>query len=136
MDSALNLTVKRARPISFSLTGREPGKETSNRRVDDRRRATDLRKDDLSGRPLSEQATFDRIAAADKRVRCLKRRPAEPKQSRAVSEHTQLKRAVPFSWPDETPSDSLDRAPVGETQALRSSWGELDDRLAKHDALL
>jgi hypothetical protein len=53
-----------------------------------------------------------------------------------LSEQPQLKRAVPFSPPDETPSDSLDLAPVGETQALRSGWGEFDDRLTKHDALL
>lgn len=135
MDSALNLTVERARPISFSLTSGETREETANRRADDRRRAADLRKDDLSGRPLGEQATLNRIAAANKRVRCLKLRPAESKQSRTASQQPQLKVAVSFSGSDETPSDSLDLAPVGEAQALSSGWGELDDGLTKHDAL-
>ena len=136
MDSALNLTVERARPIPLSTTSGEAWEETANRRADDRRRAADLRKDDLSGRPLGEQTALNRITAADKRVRCLKRRPAEPKQSWALSEQPQLKRAVSFSRPDETPSDSLELAPVDETQVLRSSWGEFDDGLAKYDALL
>ena len=115
MDSALNLTVERARPIPFSLTSGEAWEETANRRADDKRRAADLRKDDLSGRPLGEQATLNPIAAADERVRSLERRPAEPKQRRAASEHPQLKRAIPFSGPHETPTDSLDFAPIGET---------------------
>jgi hypothetical protein len=115
MDSALNLTVERARPIPLPLTSGKAWEETANRRADYRGRAIDLREDDFSGRPLSQQATLNRIAAADKHVRCLKRRPAEPKQSRAVSEQPQLERAAPFSWPDETPSDSLDLAPVGKT---------------------
>jgi hypothetical protein len=38
--------------------------------------------------------------------------------------------------PDETPSDSLDLAPVGETKVLRSGASEFDDRPLKHDALL
>jgi hypothetical protein len=115
MDSALNLTVERACPIPFSLTSGEAWEEAANRRADDGGRAANLRKDNLPGRPLGEQTTLNRIAAADKRVSCLKRRPAKPKQSRAVSEHPQLKPAVPLSRPDETPSDSLDLAPVRET---------------------
>jgi hypothetical protein len=95
-----------------------------------------LRKGDLSGRPLGEQATLDRIAAADKRARRLNRRPAEPKQARTAPEQPQLEHAVPFSLPDETPSDSLDLAPVGETKVLRSGASEFDDRPLKHDALL
>jgi hypothetical protein len=78
---------------------------------------------------------MDRIAAADKSVRCFERRRTEPKQSGASSEHPQLERAVPLSWPDDTPRDSLDFAPVGETQILRSRRGELDERITKHDAL-
>ena len=135
MGSALNLTVERARPIPFSLTRGETREETADRRADDGRRAADLRKDDLSDRPLSEQATMDWIAAADKPVRCFKGRPAEPKQSRASSEHPQLERAVPLSWPDDTPSDSLDFAPVGDTEVLRTGRGELDEGITKHDAL-
>jgi len=115
MHSALNLAVERARPIPFSPMTGEPREETANRRPDDGRRTADLRKDDLSDRPLSEQATMDRIAASDKPVRRFKCRPAEPKQSRAPSEHPQLERAVPLSRPDNTPSHSLDFAPVGET---------------------
>jgi hypothetical protein len=46
-----------------------------------------------------------------------------------VSEQPQLERAAPFSRSDKTPSDSLDLAPVGETQALRPSWGEFDEWL-------
>lgn len=136
MGSALNLTVERARPIPFPLTRGEAWKETANRRADDERRATDLRKDNLSGRPLGEQAALNRIAAADKRVRRQKRRAAEAKQSRTVSKESQLERAVAFSWTDETPSDALDRAPVSETQALRAGGRELDDGVTKHDALL
>ena len=115
MDSTLNLTVERARPIPFSLTGGEAREEAANRRTDDRRRATDLRKGDLSGRPPGEQAALDRIAAADKRARRLKRRPAEPKQARTAAEQPQLEHAVPFSLPDETPSDLFDLAPICET---------------------
>jgi len=115
MDSALNLTVERTRPIPFSLTGSKAWEETANRRADDKRRAADLRKDDLSGRPLGEQATLNRIAAADERVRSLERRPAEPKQRRAASEQPQLKRPIPLSWPDEAPSDPLNLSPIGET---------------------
>ena len=114
MDSALNLTVERTRPISLSLTGGEAREETANRRADDRRGAADLRKDDLASGPLGKQATLNRIAAADERLRCLKRGLAEPKQSRAASEQPQLKRAVPFSRSDETPSHSLDLAPIGD----------------------
>jgi hypothetical protein len=136
MYPALNLTVERTPPIPFSLTSRETREETANRRSDDGRRAPDLRKDDLSDRPLSEQATMNRIAAADEPVRCFKRRRAEPKQSRASSEYPQLEGAVPLSWPDDTPSDSLDFAPVGDTQVLRSRRGELDKGITKHDALL
>lgn len=136
MHAALNLTVERPRPIPFSPTTGETREETANRRADDGRRAVDLRKDDLPDRPQSEQATMDRIAAADKSVRCFKRRPAEPKQSRTSSEHPQLEGAVPLSWPDDTPRDSLDFAPVGETQILRSRRGELDEGITKHDALL
>ena len=136
VDSALNLTVERARPIPLSLTSGEAWEEAADRRTDDRRRATDLRKGDLSGRPSGEQPTLDRIAAADKRVRRLNLRPAEPKQAGTAPEQPQLEHAVPFPLPDETPSDSLDLAPVGETKELRSSSGEFDDRLAKHDALL
>lgn len=136
MDPALNLTVERARPIPFSLTTGKTREETVNRRTDNGRRASDLRKDDLPDGPLSEQATVDRIAAADKPVCCFKGRRAEPKQSRTSSEHPQLERAVPLSWPDETPSDSFDFAPIGETQVLRSRRRELDEGITKHDALL
>jgi hypothetical protein len=136
VDSALNLTIERARPIPFSLTSGEAREKATNRRTDDRRRATDLRKGNLSGRPPGEQATLDRIAATDKRVRRLNRRPAEPKQARTASEQPQLEHAVPLSLPDETVSDSLDLAPVNETKVLRSGLGEFDDRLVKHDALL
>jgi hypothetical protein len=135
VDSALNLTVERTRPIPLPLTSGKAWKETANRRADDRGRAIDLREDDFSGRPPGEQATLNRIAAADKNVRCLKRRPAEPKQRRAVSEKAQLERAAAFSWPDETPSDSLDLAPVGKTQALRPGGRELNDGLPQHDPL-
>lgn len=136
MHSALNLTVERARPTPFSLTSGEAREETANRRSDDWRRAADLLKHDLSDRPPGEQATIDRIAAADEPVRRLKGRPAEPKQSRASSEHPQLERAVPLSRADETARDSLDFAPVGGAQALSSGRGVLDDRLAKPHALL
>jgi hypothetical protein len=115
MDSALNLTVERTRPISLSLTGGEAREETANRRADDRRGAADLRKDDLASGPLGKQATLNRIAAADERLRCLKRGLAEPKQSRAASEQPQLKRPIPLSWPDEAPSDPLNLSPIGET---------------------
>jgi hypothetical protein len=136
MDSALNLTVERARPIPFSLTSGEAREEATNCRADDRRRAGNLRKGDLSGPPPGEQATLDRIAAADKRARRLKRRPTEPKQARTAPEQPQLEHAVPFSLPDETASDSLDLTPVGETKVLRSGSREFDDGLVKHDALL
>jgi hypothetical protein len=136
MNAALNLTVERARPIPLSLTSGEAREEPANRRTDDRRRASDLRKGDLSGRPSGEQPTLDRIAAADKRARRLNLRPAEPKQARTASEQPQLEDAVPFSLPDETPSDSLDLTPIGETKVLRSGSGEFDDRLVKRDALL
>lgn len=136
MDSALNLTVERTSPIPFSLTSGKAREEAANRRTDDRRRATDLRKGDLSDRPPGEQSTLDRIAAGDERVPRLNRRPAEPKQARTASEQPQLEDAVPFSLPDETPSDSLDLAPVGETKVLRSDSREFDDGLVKHDALL
>jgi hypothetical protein len=115
MDSALNLTVERARPIPLPLTSGKAWEETANRRADDRGRAINLREDDFSGRPLGQQATLNRIAATGKNVRGLKRRPAEPKQRRAVSQQPQLERAAPLSWPDKTPSDSLDFAPVGKT---------------------
>lgn len=122
MDSALNLTVERTRPIPSSLTSSKAWEEPANRRADDGRGAADLVESDLSGRPLGEQPTLDRIAAAGKRFRRLKRRPPEPEQSRTVSEQPQLERAAPFSCPDEPPSDSLDLAPVGETQAFRAGW--------------
>src|SRR3954469_6112409 len=115
MDSALNLTVERARPIPFSLTSGEAREEAANRRTNNRWRAADLRKGDLSGWPLGEQAAFDWIAAADKRARRLNPRPAELKQARTASEQPQLEQAVPLSSSDETPSDSLDLMPVGET---------------------
>ena len=115
MDSALNLAIEGARPIPFSLTSGEAREEPPNRRADDGRRTADLRKDDLSGRSPGEQTTLDLIAAADERVRSLERRQAEPKQRRAASEHPQLKCAIPFSGPHETPSDSLDLAPISET---------------------
>jgi hypothetical protein len=136
VDSALNLTVERTGPVPFSLARGEAWEEAANRRTDDQGRATDLRKGDLSGRPLGEQATLDRIAAADKRARRLNRRPPEPKQARTASEQPQLERAVPFSLPDETPSDSLHFTPVGETKVLRSGSCEFDDRPVKGDALL
>lgn len=136
MGSALNLTVERSRPIPFSLTSGEAREETSNRRADDGRRPADLLKDDLSDRPPCEQATMNRITAADKPVRRLKGRPTEPKQGRASSEHPQLEHAVPLSQPDETARDSLDLAPVGDTQTLSSGRGELHDRLEKPHALL
>jgi hypothetical protein len=115
MHSALNLTVERARPIPFSLTSGKTWEETANRRADDGRRASDLRKDDLSNWALSEQAAMNRITASDQSVRCFKRRRTEPKQSRTSSENSQRERAVPLSRPDDTPSDSLDFAPVRET---------------------
>jgi hypothetical protein len=136
MDSTLNLTVERSCPIPFSLTSGEAREETANRRADDGRRTADLLKDDLSDRPPSEQATMDRIAAADKPVRRFKGRPAEPKQGRASSEHPQLERAVPLSRADETARDSLDLAPVGGPEMLSSGRGELDDGLVKPHALL
>jgi hypothetical protein len=135
MNSALDMTVEGTRPIPFSLTSGETREETANRRADDGRRAANLRKHDLSDRPLSEQTTMDRIAAADKPVRCFKDRTAEPKQSRASSEHPQLERAIPLSRPNDAPSDSLDRAPIGDTQVLRTGQGKLDEGITKHDAL-
>jgi hypothetical protein len=136
MDPALDVTVERACPIAFSLACGKAREETTNRRADDCRRTVDLREDDLSRRPLGEQAAFDWIGAGHKRVCCFKGRAAEGKQGRAAPKQPQFECAVPFSWPDETQSDSLDCAPVGETQALRSGLGELDNGLANGGALL
>jgi hypothetical protein len=136
MDSALDVTVERARPIAFSLASGKAREETTNRRADDCRRTLDLCEDDLSRRPLGEQAASDWIGAGDERVCCFKGRATEGKQSRTEPKQPQFERAVPFSRPDEAQSDSLDCAPVGETQALRSGLRELDDGLAKRDALL
>jgi hypothetical protein len=115
MNSALNLTVERARPIPFSLTSGEAWVEPANRRADGKRWAADLRKGDLPGRSLGEQSTFDRIPAAGKPVRSLKRWPPEAKQRRAVPEQAQLERPVSLSRPDQASSDSLDLAPIGVT---------------------
>jgi hypothetical protein len=136
MDSALDVTVESARPIPFALASGKARQEAANRRADDCRRTLDLREEDLSRRPLGEQAAHDWIRAGDERVCRFKGWATEGKQDRAEPKQPQFENAVPFSRPDQTKSDSLDRAPVGETQALRSGLGKLDNGLEKRDALL